>query len=128
MTSKCDCQQCGQSLEFEASQLEKSGETSHRILGQQIECPHCQQPTQLYMPRFSAAPVAPIPVPARKRNGGVIALAYAFAVLIPVIGFFFGIYLLGKRDFVTGLLVLFLSLFCSVAAIWALSLFQFLSH
>jgi uncharacterized protein (UPF0212 family) len=36
-------------VEFEASEFELSGETSHRRLGQAIDCPHCGKPTQIYM-------------------------------------------------------------------------------
>src|ERR1039457_747153 len=53
MTANCDCQQCGKSIEFEAAELERSGETSYRVLGQFIDCPHCGKSTQLYMPRHA---------------------------------------------------------------------------
>ena len=45
-------------MEFEASEFELSGETSHRRLGQAIDCPHCGKPTQIYMNKveFSAPP------------------------------------------------------------------------
>jgi NAD-dependent SIR2 family protein deacetylase len=49
--AKCECQQCGQPVEFEAAQLERTGETPHRTLGQTIDCPHCKKPTQLYLNR-----------------------------------------------------------------------------
>lgn len=49
MIAKCQCQRCGGSVEFEAEEIEVSGETSHRKLGQIVECPNCNQPTQLYL-------------------------------------------------------------------------------
>ncbi|HEY1718177.1 MAG TPA: hypothetical protein VGH42_07765 [Verrucomicrobiae bacterium] len=49
MISKCQCQHCGGSIEFDADQLDRSGATSYRILGQVVECPHCHQSTQLYL-------------------------------------------------------------------------------
>jgi hypothetical protein len=57
MTSKCDCQQCSYPIEFEASEFLKTGETSYRILGQEVVCQHCQQSTSLYLrkPEFQAS-------------------------------------------------------------------------
>jgi len=49
MIAKCKCQSCGGEVEFEAAEFEFSSETSHRKLGQTINCPHCQKPTQIYM-------------------------------------------------------------------------------
>ena len=49
MISKCKCQSCGGEIEFEAAEFELSSETSHRKLGQTIDCPHCGKPTQIYM-------------------------------------------------------------------------------
>lgn len=49
MIAKCECQNCRQAVEFEAADFEFNSETSHRKLGQTINCPHCQQPTQIYM-------------------------------------------------------------------------------
>jgi hypothetical protein len=49
MISKCECQQCGESIEFDASQLEITGDTPCRSLGQTVDCPHCDKPTQLYL-------------------------------------------------------------------------------
>jgi NAD-dependent SIR2 family protein deacetylase len=56
MISKCECQQCGQAIEFEAAQLERSGETPYRT----IDCPNCGKPTQLYMMRHAVKPAAKI--------------------------------------------------------------------
>ena len=55
MIAKCECQNCGQAIEFEAAQLERSGETPYRVLGQFTDCPHCGKSTQLYMPRHATA-------------------------------------------------------------------------
>jgi len=49
MISKCQCQSCGEKIEFEASEFEWNSETSHRKLGQTIDCPHCGKPTQIYV-------------------------------------------------------------------------------
>lgn len=47
MTTKCPCQQCGGHLEFDAV-----------LSGSMINCPHCAQPTTLFVPvaRISALP------------------------------------------------------------------------
>jgi Zn finger protein HypA/HybF involved in hydrogenase expression len=49
MIAECKCQNCGGSIEFDADSLDRSGATSHRVLGQMVECPHCHQQTQLYL-------------------------------------------------------------------------------
>jgi transcription elongation factor Elf1 len=49
MLAKCSCQNCGGSIEFEAVEFEFNAETSHRKLGQFIDCPHCDKQTQIYM-------------------------------------------------------------------------------
>lgn len=49
MITKCECQHCGQPVEFEASQLEIVSETAYRSMGQTIQCPLCGQETQLYL-------------------------------------------------------------------------------
>ena len=54
MIAKCQCQQCGQNVEFDAEEFQRSGETPHRFLGQIINCPTCRKPTQLYMMRQAA--------------------------------------------------------------------------
>jgi len=46
---KCSCQHCGGSIEFDADELERSGSTGRRVLGQVVDCPHCGKPTQLYL-------------------------------------------------------------------------------
>jgi ssDNA-binding Zn-finger/Zn-ribbon topoisomerase 1 len=65
MISKCQCQNCGGNVEFEASEFELSGETSHRNLGQMVDCPHCNKPTQIYMNKaeFIAPPAMTPPAP-----------------------------------------------------------------
>jgi cation transport ATPase len=51
MIDKCECQQCGKFVEFEAAELERVSETPYHILGQSIDCPHCGNSTQLYIKR-----------------------------------------------------------------------------
>lgn len=52
MIAKCQCQQCGQNVEFDADQFQRHRETPQRFLGQIIKCPACRKPTQLYMERL----------------------------------------------------------------------------
>lgn len=62
MIAKCQCQNCGKSVEFDADQLDRAGSTSNRVLGQVIECPHCGKSTQLYLNLAEfVAPPAPKP-------------------------------------------------------------------
>jgi len=68
MIAKCQCQQCGQSVEFDAAQFERSGETSHRLLGQTIDCPNCGVRTQLYLPRVNQ-PAFKMPAATPARGG-----------------------------------------------------------
>lgn len=75
MIAKCECAHCAGKIEFEADQLQRTGETPYRVLGQNIECPHCRQTTQLYFPRHAvsgAPPVAKIPETI-KSNGNISA-------------------------------------------------------
>jgi Superinfection immunity protein len=90
MTSKCDCQQCSFPIEFEASEFVKTGETSYRILGQEVTCPHCQQPTSIYLrrPEFQVSPSAA----SRKPNtsiwtiiiGGVVSFSLLIFLLVQI--------------------------------------------
>jgi len=61
MLAKCPCQHCGGSIEFEIAEFEISSETSHRKLGQFIDCPHCHKQTQIYMNKseFVAPKISP---------------------------------------------------------------------
>ena len=45
MISKSNCQKCGQTFEFDASEFEESGRTATHILGQAIDCPSCGNKT-----------------------------------------------------------------------------------
>ena len=75
-------------IEFEAGQFEKASETPYRIMGQEIECPKCQQPTQLYMRRQAVAE----PTPKVKSKNGVLILLAA-GILIVVFGGFIALQL-----------------------------------
>jgi len=55
MIAKCECQQCGQPVEFDPAQFERTGETIYQLLGQSIDCPNCGKATQLYLPRQPAS-------------------------------------------------------------------------
>lgn len=66
MIAKCECQSCGQGIEFPAAEFDRTGETSHRFLGPTIACPSCGNQTQLYMAKVLAQSVpTPPPVPTR---------------------------------------------------------------
>lgn len=88
MITKCECLHCGQPIEFDAGQFEKASETPYRVLGQEIECPKCQQPTQLYMRRHAAAEAAPN---IKSKNGVLILIAAG--ILIVVLGGFIALQL-----------------------------------
>ena len=69
MIAKCDCQSCGQPMEFDADQFERSGETTNLILGQSVTCPNCGKSAQLYVPSPSSATPPPLKftTPARSK-------------------------------------------------------------
>jgi hypothetical protein len=98
MLSKCDCQRCGNPIEF-PTELHNT-ETS---------CPHCGKATTLNAVR--AVPPAPTAGPAPKRNYtalGVVGILTA--IFLPIIGFFIGIYLLAKGQSARGCICLGLSI------------------
>ena len=89
MIVKCQCQHCGGNIEFEAADIEVGGETSHRKLGQIVECPHCHQPTQLYLNK--AEFIAP-----KKSTAKIIKYGW-FYVLGGIVLVILLIWLLGER-------------------------------
>jgi hypothetical protein len=112
MTSRCPCQHCGGKIEFEAEQFH---------VGQISECPHCNKQTPLFIgpperPRFN--------VDYSKRRFSerdkLLFLSYALAILIPLAGFFTGVYLMAKKEHGHGAACMGISVFCSYIwrAIW----------
>lgn len=56
MITKCQCQVCAGSFEFDDAGFERSGESADMVFGQQAICPHCQRPTVLYKDKRPATP------------------------------------------------------------------------
>jgi hypothetical protein len=75
MISKCECQHCAGAIEFEAADLERTGETPYRVLGQNIDCPHCGQVAQLYLPRHAIT--SSKNVPTEKNNIAVAIILFS---------------------------------------------------
>lgn len=48
---KCKCQHCNGVIEFDASQIEATGNFGGQITGQTIPCPHCGMDTILFVPQ-----------------------------------------------------------------------------
>jgi Tumour necrosis factor receptor stn_TNFRSF12A_TNFR domain len=73
MISKCQCQNCGGNVEFEASEFEESGRDATYVFGQSVSCSHCSTETILYLPKppdlpkptILDPPPAPAPFPAK---------------------------------------------------------------
>jgi len=83
MITKCECQHCAKPIEFEAADLQRSGETPYRVMGQFVDCPHCGQSTQLYLPRHAvASPKNPGANP--KATEAIIIFA---AIVLPLIAY-----------------------------------------
>lgn len=107
MTIKSKCEHCQN--EFEDEGLEKT-----------IFCPSCGKETHIRPVGSNFSPAG--------RNvetaefDGLIALSYTLAVLLPLFGFFAGIYLLLKKQHGHGVAAMALS--CFAGAIW----FLLLSH
>jgi len=105
MIAKCPCQHCNGRVEFNVEDA-----------GRAIECPHCHMQTELFIappekPMFRVAPYVPS---GSKPN--IVACGYFLAVLLPFVGFFFGIYLMTKKESGHGLTCIGISIVASV--IW----------
>ncbi len=83
MIAKCQCQHCGGNVEFEAAEFELIGETSHRRLGQTIDCPHCGKPTQIYMNK--AEFIAPKISAVKKIKYGWLYVVVGVALVTPLL-------------------------------------------
>jgi hypothetical protein len=119
MISKCQCQHCGGGIEFDAAQFEISGEMPDLTLGQIVGCPHCQKQTTIYVKKttigLQAVPRGPREV-ASSSDEETPLLAYVLAIFLPLIGFFFGIYLMTKKQSGHGCAVMALSILAGL--IW----------
>jgi hypothetical protein len=83
MFAKCSCQHCGGGIEFDVDGLQPDA---------LVECPHCKLETVLFTP-----PPAPQPQIEQPVEFSTIAWSYVLCFLIPIAGFFFGVYLMAKK-------------------------------
>ena len=106
MLIKAKCEHC--QSEFEDEGFEKT-----------VFCPSCGKETHIRPigSNFSARNVETTDF------DGLIALSYAFAVLLPVFGFFAGVYLLLKNQQGHGVAAMALS--CFASAVWFLIFLHF---
>lgn len=58
MLTKCQCQNCKDYFEFDAADFQLTSETPSLRFGQTVPCPHCNEPTMVYMPKGSGKKVA----------------------------------------------------------------------
>lgn len=91
--AKCDCQRCGQPIEF-----------ALMMDGQDSPCPHCGRETTLRVPTpqvRKASPAyfpPPIAAPENSVASSTIACSYVLCFLIPIAGFGAGIWLMAKKQ------------------------------
>jgi hypothetical protein len=102
MIIKAQCEHCRS--DFEDEGLEKMG-----------FCPSCGKETHI-LPKGSN--FAPIRIGSVDSMDGTIAAGYAFAILLPVVGFFMGVYLMAKSEVGHGVAAMALS--CLAGAGWFL--------
>lgn len=50
MISKCECLHCKGGIEFEIDNFQEESRTEYVSFGQTIDCPHCGNPTSIYLP------------------------------------------------------------------------------
>jgi DNA-directed RNA polymerase subunit RPC12/RpoP len=87
--SKCNCQRCGQSIAFPSE-----------MAGQDVTCPHCGRESTLLFPQVRKAdpdPVSPIPIETVAIAESTLIACYVLSVLLPLVGFFCGVYLITKK-------------------------------
>lgn len=91
---KCNCQHCNERISFPIE-----------MAGHAIACPHCGLETKFFVP---PAPVLPDSTSSGESPGqqlraerpavsGVVACGYIFSFLLPLAGFFLGVYLMAKK-------------------------------
>jgi len=54
MITKCKCQYCNESLEFESEDFQESGQNDRQIFGQFVPCPHCNKQTIIYLEKHTS--------------------------------------------------------------------------
>jgi hypothetical protein len=93
--AKCNCQHCNGHIAFPVE-----------MAGQMSACPHCGVETKLSIPqttdssKTADAPVEPSGPQSQNEmpvKSSTIAWSYALCLLIPIAGFFFGVYLMAKK-------------------------------
>ena len=75
------------------------------MAGQMFACPHCGLETKLFIPQTTTAPKPTAssdsstskPKIEKPDESSPIALSYVLCFLIPIAGFFFGVYLMAKK-------------------------------
>lgn len=91
--AKCSCQRCGEYIEFPLA-----------MAGQDAACPHCGRETTLIVPKSGVRKATPSytpPLPPsaeRPLESSTIVCSYVLCFLIPIVGFFCGIYLMTKKQ------------------------------
>ena len=105
MTSRCPCQHCGGRIEFETEQFNP---------GQIGECSHCHEQTELFIappekPKFNVD-YSKSGISERDKR---LILSYILAVIVPLAGFFSGVYLMAKKEHGHGATCMGVSVFCS---------------
>ena len=97
MIAKCSCQYCNGAIEFDANELVEENSI--------VPCPHCGLETKLFIPQTSTTPkpTASVNTPAtqpqvdRAVESSTVVWSYVLCFLIPIAGFFFGVYLMAKK-------------------------------
>lgn len=108
--SKCDCQRCGNSIAFPVD-----------LDGTEVECPHCKRATTLNIPN-PATRIRKAETTIAEPNEAAIAestivCCYVLSVLLPIVGFFCGIWLMAKKQSGHGAACMAISIFCFLIAI-----------
>lgn len=87
---RCNCQRCGERIVFPPE-----------MAGQDVTCPHCGRETTLLLPQVRKAapdPVPPTPTAMAEVSDGTLLACYVLSALLPLVGFFCGVYLLSKKQ------------------------------
>lgn len=104
----CYCSTCGGGVEFEDQDA-----------GRKAPCPHCQNEIELIIPpRIRAITVRPsvmpVTTPPITIAQSTIVCSYILAIVVPVVGVLFGIYLMTQKSHGHGLVCIGLSIFSGV--------------
>lgn len=92
------------------------------MAGENVVCPHCGLETKLFVPQLqekptpSAPPELPKPqsIQESTETSNTVALSYVFSFSLPIVGFFFGVYLMAKKKAGHGATCMALSIVMSV--------------